>query len=682
MSDEPKDPYIWMEEVLGEKPLNWVREQNALTEERLAGDPRFEAIKARALETFTSKDRIPYGAIYNDEVYNFWQDENHVRGVLRKTSLDDYLAAADKWTTVLDIDALAKAEDENWVYKGRDCLAPEYEKCLIRLSRGGADAVVIREFDLTTNTFVEGGFYSPESKQRVDWMDGDTLLIGTDFGEGSMNTSGYARQVRTWSRGTPLSEASLIFEGREDWPFTFPSVSARHDGKYVLIGEMPDFFTQSFSLFDGGEILPLTLPLGIDFQGFFRDQMMIQMRDDWTVGDITAPRGSLISVKIDDLVKGTPANSLQVIFEPSQGMAIQGVSIGRDRILVDTLVDVKGQLFALTPSGAGWDRQAIDLPANGSIRIISNSSTSDNAFINFESHLQPDTLFHLDASGALADIRSLPAKFDASALQTVQKFAVSPDGTKIPYFLISQKDTELNGETPTLLYAYGGFEISQTPDYLGGVGMLWLEAGGAYAVANIRGGGEYGPDWHQAALKENRQKAFDDFIAVAEDLIASGLTSPAHLGIRGGSNGGLLMGAMITQRPDLFNAVICAVPLLDMLRYHKLLAGASWIGEYGDPENAEDRAWIKQWSPYQKVGEHEAYPEVYFYTSTRDDRVHPGHARKMARKMIDMGHPVLYHENIEGGHSAAANLKQAAYSSAMQMTYLLQKLTTGSQGDQ
>lgn len=678
MSDDEKDPYIWMEEVLGEKPLNWVREQNALSEARLAGDPRFQAIKDRALETFTSKDRIPYGMIYNDDVYNFWQDETHVRGILRRTSLDDYLKGRDNWTTVLDIDALATLEDENWVYKGRDCLPPDHKKCLINLSRGGSDAVVVREFDLTTNSFVKDGFASPEAKQQIAWLDQDTLLIGTDFGEGSMNTSGYARQVRVWSRDTPLGDAKMIFEGREDYPFTFPSVSHRHDGKYVLIGEMPDFFTQTFSLYDTEKIVPLDLPLGISFRGFFRDQMMIQMRDDWTVGAVKAPKGSLVSVRIGDLVSGTPQNSLQVIFSPDEDMAVQGVSIGKDRILVDTLVDVKGRLYTLTLNDFGWAQQVVDLPEAGSIRIVSNSSGSDNALINFESHLQPDTLYHMDASGQLATVRSLPAKFDASAFQTAQKFATSPDGTKIPYFLITQKGAQLEGDTPTLLYAYGGFEISLTPDYLGGVAMQWLEAGGAYAVANIRGGGEYGPSWHQAALKQNRQKAYDDFIAVAEDLIASGLTSPEHLGIRGGSNGGLLMGAMITQRPDLFNAVICAVPLLDMLRYHKLLAGASWIGEYSDPDKAEDRAWIKQWSPYQKVGEHDAYPEVYFYTSTRDDRVHPGHARKMAKKMMDMGHPVLYHENIEGGHSAAANLKQAAHSTAMQLTYLLQKLKSGS----
>lgn len=669
------DPYIWLEEVEGEKSLNWVKERNALSQARFEGDARFTGLKEKALSVYNASDKIAYGRLDGETVHNFWQDATNVRGVWRKTTLASYKTQSPEWQIVLDIDALAEAEDENWVYKDRQCMPSPSTRCLISLSRGGGDAVVVREFDKATGQFVKDGFITPESKQNSIWLDEDTLLVGTNFGEDTMNESGYARQVRVWKRGTELMDAKMIHNSAPEIVFNFAFSSLRHDGKYAGVIVGPDFFTQILYLLDGGQLTKLDVPLEIEMKGFFADQMIIQMRKDWVVTKgMTAKAGSLISVKVADLLSGTPANSLTTIYAPDEKSSISEVSIGRDRIFLSTLKDVVGHLMSATSLVNGWALSSIDMPSNGTVSIISVDDDTDSLFVDFASFLQPSTLYHIEGTASPQEVKSLPSRFDASALMTEQKFTTSRDGTVVPYFVIRSKDTVMDGSTPTVLYGYGGFEISITPDYLTGFSQLWLESGGAYAVANIRGGGEYGPAWHQSVLKENRQGAYDDFIAVAQDLIASKLTRPDKLGIRGGSNGGLLMGAMFTQRPDLFKAVICAVPLLDMMRYHKLLAGASWVGEYGDPDIEAERDYILKYSPYQHMRGDVTYPEIFFYTSTKDDRVHPGHARKMAAKMLDMGHPVMYYENTEGGHSAAANLKQRAYTDALQAVYMLQKL--------
>lgn len=670
------DPYIWLEEVEGEKSLNWVKERNALSQARFEGDARFTGLKEAALSVYNASDKIAYGKLAGDTVHNFWQDADNVRGVWRKTTLASYKSENPVWEVVLDIDALAEAEGENWVYKGRECMPSPSTRCLINLSRGGGDAVVMREFDKATGEFIEDGFITPEAKQNSTWLDEDTLLIGTNFGEGTMNESGYSRQVRVWKRGTALMDAEMIHNGDPEIVFNFAFSSLRHDGKYAGVIVGPDFFTQMLYLLNDGKLTKLDMPLDIEMIGFFADQMVIQMRKDWDVSaDLTAKAGSLVAVKVADLISGNPANSLTTIYAPDEKSSIKEVSIGRDRIFLSTLKDVAGAMMAATPGEEGWALAKLDMPENGSIDIISADELSDSLFVDFSSYLQPSTLYHIAGTSKAEPFKSLPSRFDASTLMTEQKFTKSRDGTVVPYFIIRSKDTVMDGSTPTVLYGYGGFEISMTPGYLNGFSKLWIENGGAYAVANIRGGGEYGPTWHQSVLKENRQGAYDDFIAVAQDLIASKLTSADKLGIRGGSNGGLLMGAMFTQRPDLFKAVICAVPLLDMMRYHKLLAGASWVGEYGDPDIEAERDYILNYSPYQHMRSDVTYPEIFFYTSTKDDRVHPGHARKMAAKMLDMGHPVIYYENTEGGHSAAANLKQRAYTDALQTVYMLQKLS-------
>lgn len=672
--DAAQDPYLWLEEVEGEEALAWVEARNTVSKARLEGHPAFQSHYDKALAVYNAEDKIPYGELLGGAVHNFWQDSTNVRGLWRRTGLDSYRDTAPDWQTILDLDALADAEGENWVYKGRDCLAPDFNRCLVRLSRGGGDAVVVREFDIEERSFVENGFVSPESKQWLAWVDSDTLMIATDFGDGTMNESGYPRQVRLWKRGMPLSDARLILDSDPALVFNFPMSSHRRDGTYAGVIQGPDFFTQILHLWVDDDLKTLPLPREIDFKGFFADWMLIQMRKDWSLpGGKKAASGSLVAVRVADALAGTPGDSLTSLFEPDDRQSIDDVQIGQDRVYLSVLDNVTGRLISAAPQDSAWVVTDIAMPENGTLSLVSVDEWRDAALIGFESFLQADTLY-LAGNTAPTAIKALPARFDAGALMVEQRAATSRDGTRIPYFVIRPENFRKDGSAPTMLYGYGGFEIALTPSYLTGFSQLWVENGGTYVVANIRGGGEFGPRWHQAALKANRQRAYDDFIAVAEDLVAAGYTSPARLGIRGGSNGGLLVGATFTQRPDLFGAVICAVPLLDMRRYDKLLAGASWVGEYGDPDNPDEWAFIREYSPYQNVAADADYPEIFFFTSTKDDRVHPGHARKMAAKMTDQGHEIIYYENTEGGHAAAANLKQRAFTDALQMIYASQSL--------
>lgn len=676
---QDEDPYIWLEEVEGEQALEWVEERNKHSLGILEADERFEALKQSALRDYNAQDKIAYGRLLGGSVHNFWQDDKNVRGLWRRASLRSYKSGNPRWINLMDLDAVAEEEGENWVLKGRKCLPPDFGRCLVELSRGGGDAIVTREFDAVMKRWAPGGFVTEEAKQEVVWIDADTVLIGTDFGAGSMTESGYANRVKVWRRGYPLSSERLVHEGDVTDVGSFPFASHRPDGTYVGVIQSPDFFTQIIHIYDveNEEMDQLDLPLAIDFKGIFGNDAIIQLRKDWRVGDRNLTAGSLVSVNIADAIGGSTGANLKVIYAPGDNGSIDAVDLGKNRMFISVLEDVTGKLLTAEPSNEGWTVTAVDLPENGSLNIVSVDDWWDAAFFNYESFLQPDTLYAVERGIEPQAVQSLPARFAAEGLITEQKFAASADGTQVPYFVIRKADTEMNGSTPTMLYGYGGFEISLTPTYLQGFGKLWIENGGAYVIANIRGGGEYGPSWHQAALKENRQLAYDDFIAVAEHLVSSGLTSPQNLGIRGGSNGGLLVGVMATQRPDLFNAVICAVPLLDMMRYHTLLAGASWVGEYGDPDVPEERNFIRAYSPYQNVNRDTDYPEMFIYTSTKDDRVHPGHARKMTARLMEFGKPVIYYENTEGGHSAAANLKQRAYTDALQAVYALKKLSDG-----
>ena len=666
------DPYLWLEEVEGKKSLAWVEEQNEETFTRYTESNAFKEKYERIKKELNDDERIPSAYYQNGEMYNFWRDEKNVRGVWRKTSFKSYLKDEPIWENILDIDQLANDEGINWLYKGADCLAPEYKRCLIRLSDGGTDAVTIREFDLEEKKFVKDGFNTYPSKQNASWVNEDQILIGADFGEGSMNESGYPMQVKLWNRGESLEEAKIFFSGSYEKIFNFPFVSIRPDGKYYGIIEGPTFFSEVLHLFDGEKLVKINLPQMIDIHGFFNESIILSIEEDWEI----FKSGSLLEINVNSLLANSIDESdVKIIFEPDGQRFISGVSIGKHQLMVSMLENVNGKITRFMKKDDRWDSKDIEGFQNSTMNIYGQDVWSDNSFISVSNFLEPSSIYHASDGADYKKIKSRKNSIDPEKYRVEQNFVSSADGTSIPYFLISRKGINLDGKNPTILYGYGGFQISKPPSYLGGsIAEYWLNSGGVYVVSNIRGGGEYGPAWHQSALKENRQRAYDDFIAIAIDLIEKGITSKDHLGIEGRSNGGLLVGATFTQRPDLFNAVICGVPLLDMYRYDKLLAGASWVDEYGDPDNPEEWEFIRKYSPYQNLKKGTEYPEVFFYTSTKDDRVHPGHARKMAKKMTDMGSPIVYYENTEGGHAGTSNIDQFSFLLALQLAYLEDKL--------
>ena len=677
-SQNTSDPFLWLEEIEGKHALEWVHARNRECFDELQSDDRYEKFLAQSESLLNAKDRIPYGSIRGKFVYNFWQDSKNVRGIIRRTSLESYRSITPKWETVLSIDELAKAEKENWVYKGSSWLTPNYERCLIKLSRGGTDASVYREFDTIAKHFVEGGFTIPEAKSGVAWLDRNTLLIGTDWGENSLTESGYPRIVKLWKRGKPLDKAEVIFEGKHKDIGIWPRVMDSGDETLALVEQSLTFFTGAYHLINtNGKLIRLPLQDSADLVGFYAGRLLFTLREAWEVDGKTHPQGALLAINAAMFQSTGKLPVIETIIKPNKQTSIEGVTFSRSGLYITLLQNVKGLIlrFKVDAQNGKWSSNPVPLPKNGTVSISSANIHSDTIFVNYEDYITPDRLSEFDShKEKITVLKSLPSKFNASELEVNQHMAKSADGTQVPYFVIHRKGIKPDKNTPTILYGYGGFEISLKPSYSATIGKLWLERGGAYAVANIRGGGEFGPRWHKAALKTKRQRAYDDFIAVAEDLIKRGITSPKHLGISGGSNGGLLVGAIFTQRPDLMNGVVCRVPLLDMLRYTKLLAGASWAAEYGDPEDPEMRKAILRYSPYQNVFPDRQYPKVFIETSTKDDRVHPGHARKMVARMREQGHEVLYFENTEGGHSAGANLKQHAKRYALEYVYFSRQL--------
>ena len=677
------DPYLWLEEVEGEQALDWVRKQNARTLEQLQADPRYATFEAAALDALNSKERIAYGSVRSGLVYNFWQDDVNVRGLWRRTPLASYRGGNPEWETIVDFDKLSVDEDKNWVYKGANCFAPrgssEY-RCMVSLSDGGKDAVIQREFDLQTKSFVDGGFVTSEAKQGAAWAGPDTLLIATDWGDGTITESGYPFVVKRWQRSTPLEGATEIFRGNQKDVGVWPMTLELEDGR-ILQGavEAETFFTSKYFWFPEGEADPVQWPIPLKStpEGIYQGKFLVSLQEDWAPEgqETTFRSGDLVAFDVEAFLKDRTLPPVELVFHPNAAQALEGTSIAKGALLLAVSDTAVGQVMRAEPGETGWTIQPVALPGKGQTSIAFASDRETEVFLNYEDFLTPDSLLeYAPATGEVTTLQSLPAKFDASGLKVEQHFATSKDGTKIPYFLVSKADIPRDGTTPTLLYGYGGFQVSMNPAYSPVTGRLWLERGGAYVLANIRGGGEFGPEWHQAGLKQNRQRIYDDFIAVGEDLVASGVTSPEHLGIMGGSNGGLLMGVMLNQRPDLWNAVVVQVPLLDMLRYHLLLAGASWVDEYGSPDVPEERAFLETISPYQNFDASKPYPEPFFVTSTKDDRVHPGHARKMAKKFEAAGLPFLYYENIDGGHAAAANQTERAKRTALEFTYLSEKL--------
>ncbi|KLD65704.1 prolyl oligopeptidase [Dyella japonica DSM 16301] len=666
-----QDPNLWLENIDGSKQLDWVRQQNAQTVKGYADSAEFKQLDARLLEVLDSNERIPMVSKIGDHYYNLWRDKDHPKGVWRRTTLDEYRKDKPAWETVIDLDALAAAEKENWVWHGADCFKPDYQRCLVSLSRGGADADVVREFDLTDKQFVKGGFELPEAKSRVSWMDNDHLYVATDFGPGSMTKSSYPRIVKAWQRGTPLSSATTVYDAKDD----DMSVSAGRDN---TPGFVRDFVVRQIAFYESetylrgkdGKLTKIDVPNDANTD-VHREWLLIEPRNDWTVGGKTYKSGSLIAAKFDDYMAGK--RELTVLFEPTDSTALDAYSWTRHHLILNVMDNVVNRLEVLTPGDGAWKREPLGgAPALSTIAAGGvDDDTSDDYFLTVTGFLQPTTLYYGSlGQGEAQAIKHSPSFFDASKYEVSQHFAVSKDGTRVPYFEIAPKNLKADGSNPTLQYGYGGFELSMQPAYSGSVGRAWLEKGGVYVIANIRGGGEYGPRWHKAALKANRPRAYEDFAAVSQDLIQRKITSPAHLGAMGGSNGGLLMGNMLTQYPQFYGAIVSQVALLDMQRYTHLSAGASWIAEYGDPDKPQEWAWIKTFSPYYNAKAGQKYPPVLFTTSTRDDRVGPVHARKMAAKLESLGYNTSFYENIEGGHGAAADNKQAAFMNALGYTYL------------
>ncbi|MDH3302615.1 MAG: prolyl oligopeptidase family serine peptidase [Acidimicrobiia bacterium] len=667
-ADRSDADYEWLEEIEGEKALEWVEAISAETLAEFEASPRFAEYQDAALEILEADDRIAFGVIRGDQVYNFWQDAEHIRGLWRRVDRAGYEVDEPAWEIVLDLDELAEAEDANHVWKGASVSA-DYTRAMVMLSDGGKDAVTVREFDLVACEFVDGGFELPEAKTFVSYVDNDTLLVGTDFGtnlgKDSLTESGYPAIIKRWRRGQALAEAETVHEIDRSWILISPSVQHRAERTYVSVVALPDFFTNEIHLVgDDGTLTTVDLPTDAQFQGFFDGSALAVLRSDWR--DLT--QGSLIALDLD-------AGTATCIYQPDERSSVAGAATTLDAVVYAVIENVIGGLYVARPGsdGGSLTSEPVAIDGLGTVSLLSASDDNTECFVSYNDYLTPPSLLAVDVGRATSDLeprplRSQPARFDNTGLVAEQRFATSADGTRVPYFVIG--DPETPGPKRTLLYGYGGFEVPLTPGYSAVTGRLWLERGNTFVVANIRGGGEYGPSWHQAALKANRHKAFEDFEAVAADLVANGFTDCEHLAISGGSNGGLLVGSVFTRSPDLFAGVICAVPLLDMLRYHLLPAGASWVGEYGDPTDDEMAAYLASYSPFHNVKPDVAYPTVFFVTSTRDDRVHPGHARKMVARMIDQGHDVRYYENTEGGHSAGANLKQQARLSALEYVYL------------
>ncbi|MGH8041349.1 MAG: prolyl oligopeptidase family serine peptidase [Rudaea sp.] len=668
------DPYLWLEDTHGARATDWVKAQNAITEKQFATSPEFAKSRDDILQVLDSDARIPYVSRMGEHLYNFWQDKAHPRGIWRRTTLTEYRKADPKWDVLLDIDALNKTENAKWVFKGAQCLKPKFDRCLLSLSPGGGDAVEVREFDMPTKSFVKGGFDLSVAKSSTSWIDENHIYIGTDFGPGSMTESSYPRIAKEWKRGTPLSAATPIYEGKPSdlGVFANHESSPGYARDFVVVAK--DIFHFEQYLRKDGQLIRIDVPTDARAD-VHREWLLVQTKSPWTIGGKTWPSGALLVTRFDDFMAGK--RDFQALFTPDAHTALAGSSWTQHHLILNVLDDVKSRLEVLTPQHGTWKRTTLPgAPAFSTIGVVATDPDhSDEYWLSVTGFLTPSSLERgVLSHGHAQTIKQSPAFFDASKFSVSQHFVTSKDGTRVPYFQIAPKDLKLDGSNRTLLYGYGGFEVSLEPYYSGSVGRAWLARGGVYVVANIRGGGEYGPAWHQAALKANRPRAYEDFAAVAEDLIKRGVTSPKHLGAEGGSNGGLLMGNMLTGYPQLFGAIACEVPLLDMKRYSHLDAGASWMAEYGNPDTA-DWNFIKTFSPYQNVEKDKKYPPVLFYTTTSDDRVGPQQARKMAAKMEGWKLPnVWFYENTEGGHGAGADNQQAAHMHALAYTFLWDQL--------
>jgi prolyl oligopeptidase len=676
-----EDPYLWLEDVEGERALAQVKAWNKATEDLLTKDPKFEEYRRRAKAVLDDERQIATpDAVIGDKVLNLWRDAKNPRGLWRVSPLAAYRSGKPEWRTLIDVDALGKEEGKSWVWHGADCLAPEYRRCLVALSPGGTDADIVREFDLETGRFVGGGFVIPEAKSNSAWVDADTVIVATDYGQDSLTTSGYPRVAKLWKRGTPLSAARTLFEGEKGDVSVTPLAFQDGDRRWTFVGRGKTFWTNEYRLLTPeGRLVSVPLPADAELEDVLNGRLIGKLQSPLDAGGQKLPEGAVVAWNLADIAAGR-ASAPELVIAPSRSQAIEQVAGSDEMLWVKTLDDVSGKLYALRRGADGrWSGDSAALPANSTVQLLAAAGTSDLAFATVEGMLTPPTLYAVEPGKPLVVVQTLPATFDASGFSVEQRFARSKDGTRVPYFLVRKKGAK--GPVPTLVHAYGGFRAAQTPGYLTGqpyragpLGLFWVEEGNAYVLANIRGGGEYGPQWHRSVLRENRQKSFDDLHAVAEDLIRTGVTAKGKVGISGRSNGGVLVGAALNQRPDLYSAVISGSPLHDMKRYSHLLAGASWIDEYGDPDRPEDWAFMSRYSPYQNLRKGVRYPAVFFYSSTKDDRVHPGHARKMAARLSEYGNRFYFHEYLEGGHSVGADRSEDAHRAALLMGYLKREL--------
>ncbi|HEU0045130.1 prolyl oligopeptidase family serine peptidase [Sphingomonas sp.] len=666
------DPYIWLEDKDGAKALAWVEAENARTLPRLESDPRYAAFYAEALAIASATDRIPMPSQEAGRIVNFWRDKEHPQGLLRWTTEADYLTATPQWKTLIDVDALSRAEGKKWVFKGAQCLQPEERLCLVALSEGGEDAISYREFDMVAGQFVAGGFALPKSKQGAAWVDKDTLLVSRDWGDGTLTASSYPFVVKLVKRGQPIEAATEVFRGQPgDQLGTYASSLRDAKGnRLVTVERRTTFFGGEKFVWTPAGTRKLDMPARAFIDGLVDGRVIVSTSDDW--GAIKA--GSVAWLPLAEVERGEL--NPRLLWAPTPRQSVQQVATTRDRVIVAYIDNVRGRADVLAPTATGWSRQAVPLPENMSVGVASTTDRSNLAFLSVNGFATPTTLATLDVASPAAPkvVKTLPARFDAAGMRVEQFEATSSDGTKVPYFVVLPKGAKLDGTTPTLMTAYGGFQLARLPTYLGSTGKVWLERGGAFVLANIRGGGEFGPAWHDAGRKTKRQVIFDDFASVARDLFTRRVTSAQKLGIYGGSNGGLLMGVQMTQQPQLWRAVAIQVPLLDMIRYEQIAAGASWVDEYGSVSVPEERAFLEKTSPYQNLKRGAAYPEPYIWTTTKDDRVGPQHARKFAARMKEYGLPYLFYEDTAGGHSGDADIAQGARLQALQMVYFAQKL--------
>lgn len=672
-----QDPYIFLEQARSPEALDWVAKENERTLAAFEADPRYAQLKAEALAIFDSNDRIPFVSFRPDGLYNFWQDKANPKGVLRRTTLESYRTANPKWEVVLDVDALAKAEGKEWVYQGSTCLPPAETRCMIALSDGGEDATIMREFDMVTKRFVEGGFVLDQKSQGgVEWVDENTLLVSRNFGPGTLTESEYPFTTREWKRGTPLAEAKEIFRG--DAKDVSSGATLLRDNKGTIHARIAyrgiSFHERLWYVWKDGQWLQLDLPTKANPVGIVDGHMLFSPDVDWTVGTQTFPADSLVAVDLAAWKKNPNGAGKSLVWAPGYRQTKQGSTVTAGGLYVAMLDNVVGKVLKFNFAGGKWSSTQVDLPGNATIGIAASSDDTDQIMYTVSGFLAPTTLYYTDGKAAPVVLKTSPSYFDPAGATVEQYEAVSKDGTRIPYFIVKPKGMKADGSTATLLTGYGGFQVPRLPAYLGSTGKLWVEKGGAYVLANLRGGGEFGPQWHQTAIRENKQRTWDDFIAVGEDLVKRGFTKPEHLGIQGGSQGGLLVGTAFTQRPDLFGAAIVQIPLFDMLRYHLIGRGASWIGEYGDPRIPEQRAWIEGYTPYQKIVAGVDYPSPFLWASTADDRTHPAHARKGAAKLKALGQPYYYFEDTTGGHSGGVDNDQRAKLQALQFIYLMQRL--------